>query len=107
MFEGRLLAIYIHGPKGADLHRVESASVRAGRGIDGDRYCRKEESGNADQEITLIETEAIQALAREAEIKVDPVKARRNLLTNGVPLNHLVGREFAVGEVLLRGIRLC
>jgi MOSC domain-containing protein YiiM len=107
MFEGRLLAIYIHGPTGEDLHPVETAAVEAGRGIDGDRYRRKEGSGNADQEITLIETEAVQALAREAEIKIDPVKARRNLLTSGVPLNHLVGREFTVGDVVLRGIRLC
>jgi MOSC domain-containing protein YiiM len=35
------------------------------------------------------------------------VKSRRNLLTRGVPLNHLIGREFTVGEVVLRGIRLC
>lgn len=28
-------------------------------------------------------------------------------MTRGVPLNHLVGREFRVGGALLRGIRLC
>src|SRR5438874_415595 len=32
---------------------------------------------------------------------------RRNLLTAGVPLNHLVGKTFRVGEVVLRGIELC
>src|SRR6516165_8324362 len=107
MFDGRLVAIYVHGAKGEDLHRVESATLRAEQGIEGDRYCRKEGSGKPDQEVTLIESEAIAALARETEIKIDASKARRNLLTSGVPLNHLVGREFKVGEVMLRGIRLC
>ena len=107
MFEGRLVAIYVHGAKGEDLHRVESATVWAEQGIEGDRYCRKEGAGKPDQEITLIESEAIEALARESEITIDPSKARRNLLTSGVPLNHLVNREFSVGDVVLRGIRLC
>jgi MOSC domain-containing protein YiiM len=29
------------------------------------------------------------------------------VVTEGVPLNHLVEREFAIGEVIARGIRLC
>jgi len=107
MFEGRLLAIYIHGPKGEDLKPVESACATAGRGLEGDRYCRKPDSGKPDQEVTLIESEAIDAIGREGEIRINSVKARRNLLTQGVPLNHLVGREFTVGDAVLRGIRLC
>jgi len=34
-------------------------------------------------------------------------EARRNVVTRDVPLNHLVGREFMLGEVRVRGIRLC
>jgi MOSC domain-containing protein YiiM len=33
--------------------------------------------------------------------------ARRNIVTDGVSLNDLVGKEFYVGEVRIRGIRLC
>lgn len=33
-------------------------------------------------------------------------EARRNLTTRGVPLNHLVGKRFRVGTVLLYGARL-
>jgi len=32
---------------------------------------------------------------------------RRNIITEGVDLNALVGKEFKVGEVTLRGIELC
>ena len=59
------------------------------------------------REITLIEIEAVEALARENNIQIEPGVARRNLVTRGVPLNHLVGREFQVGGVRLRGTRLC
>jgi MOSC domain-containing protein YiiM len=34
-------------------------------------------------------------------------EARRNIVTRNVPLNHLVGKEFAIGDVRIRGIRLC
>ena len=50
---------------------------------------------------------ALEALAHECAIKLDPGQARRNLVTRGVPLNHLVGKEFQVGGVVLRGLRLC
>jgi MOSC domain-containing protein YiiM len=107
MFEGQLLAIYLHGPKGEDLHAVETAQVAPQRGVEGDRYCRKDGAGKSDQEVTLIEMEALEALGRECQLEIAPFKARRNLLTRGVPLNHLVGREFVVGNVILRGLRLC
>src|SRR5436853_7211819 len=46
-------------------------------------------------------------MARDNELVISPGDARRNVITRGVPLNHLVGREFVVGGVRLRGIRLC
>jgi MOSC domain-containing protein YiiM len=60
-----------------------------------------------DREVTLIEAEAFDGLAREYEVTLDPVQTRRNLLTRGVPLNHLVCRSFKVGAVILQGVRLC
>lgn len=107
MFEGELVAIFTSGIKRTDLRSAPSAQAIAGRGIDGDRYCRQDGAGTPAQEITLIESEAIDALVRECDLPLQPAQARRNLLTRGVPLNHLVGREFLVGDVLLRGIRLC
>jgi len=38
---------------------------------------------------------------------LQPGDARRNIVTRGVPLNHLVGKEFTLGGVTLRGVRLC
>jgi MOSC domain-containing protein YiiM len=53
------------------------------------------------------ELEAIRALETERGIVLEPGEARRNVVTCGVPLNHLVGREFRIGQVVLRGVRLC
>jgi MOSC domain-containing protein YiiM len=111
MFEGTLIAIYVTGGKREDPQQVPEVQALAGQGLAGDRYCLQQgtfsKPGSPDREVTLIEIEAIEALSRETQIVLEPGKARRNLVTRGVPLNHLVGREFTVGQVLLRGLRLC
>ena len=60
----------------------------------------------AGREVTLIEREAIEAVNAAGAVAIDESETRRNLVTTGVPLNHLVGRTFRVGEVVLRGYRL-
>jgi MOSC domain-containing protein YiiM len=99
-------AIFIHGSQGEPMTPVDEATARAGGGLEGDRYFVPE-GNEPDREITLIESEAIEAFVRECEISLDPSESRRNVVTRGVPLNDLVGREFSVGPVRLRGIRLC
>jgi|SRR5450631_2067523 len=96
--------------------------VRAvpGRGLEGDRYFAgtgfyAKKSSYGGREVTLIEIEAVEALFggvpnAEGErfgIKVKAADTRRNIATSSVPLNHLVDREFWVGAVLMRGMRLC
>ena len=49
--------------------------------------------------MTLIESEAVQAAGRDYNVDADPGDARRNIVTSGVPLNHLVDSEFVVGEL--------
>ena len=111
MFQGRLIAICVGERKAADLNQVEQIEAVAGKGLAGDRYFLQDGSfskpGEADREVTLIESEALEALASEDGIALEPARARRNLVTRDVPLNHLVGREFTVGDVVLRGLRLC
>ncbi len=111
MFTGELVAICIAGDKCQPLQRVDSANAVAGQGLTGDRYAFQRGSYSRkhgpDREVTLIEIEAIEALARECKITIAPEQSRRNLVTRGVPLNHLIGKEFRVGNVVLRGIRLC
>jgi MOSC domain-containing protein YiiM len=109
-FEGEVVSIHVAPEAGASLQPVVEANVTA-QGIEGDRYAvsggtysKKPGAGRA---VTLVEIEALEALAREEGVALEPGALRRNVVTRDVPLNHLVGREFSVGEVVLRGVRLC
>ena len=89
-------------------------AVRAvpGRGLEGDRYfigagTFSPNPQKADFEITLIEKEKVDEFARDSGLPFSASQARRNIVTEGVDLNALVGREFYIGQVRLRGIRLC
>jgi MOSC domain-containing protein YiiM len=89
-------------------------SVRAvpGQGIEGDRYFGgtgtfSPHPQRPDFEITLIQREHIEAFSSSSGIPFASSDARRNLVTVGIDLNALVGREFSVGPVKIRGIRLC
>jgi MOSC domain-containing protein YiiM len=107
MFQGDLIGIFIASRRGVELQAVDAIEAIAGRGLVGDRYFLPEGENKPDKEVTLIESEALGALADECEIRLGLGQSRRNLVTRGVPLNHLVGKEFQVGAARLRGLRLC
>jgi MOSC domain-containing protein YiiM len=111
MFRGSVVSIHIARNAAAPMESTQEVKAVAGRGLEGDRYFvgtgHWSKTPGASREVTLIELETIEALEREKRIAVAPGAARRNVVTRGVPLNHLVGREFEVGAVRLRGTRLC
>jgi len=108
---GRLVAIYVATAAGAPMAACDHVDAIAGAGLRGDRYATGlgtySGHGRGARDVTLIEREAIDAVrAEDAGIEVREDETRRNLVTEGVALNHLVGREFRVGAVRLRGVRL-
>ncbi len=110
MSTGTVESIYIASGAAVPAHAVNEVHAIPGVGLDGDRYALR--SGTfwkplPDRELTLIEAEAIEAIKREYHLELAPGEARRNVVTRGVALNHLVGREFQIGDVKVRGIRLC
>ena len=95
----------------APMQSVAAVKAVAGRGLEGDRYFAQigtySNHAGGGRAVTLIEIEAIEALARDYHVDLQAGLARRNLVTRGVALSHLVGREFTAGAVILRGMRLC
>ena len=88
--------------------------VRAvpGRGLDGDRYfvgrgTFSPAQPKPDYELTLIEKEKIEEFAHTSNLPFTGYHARRNIVTEGVLLNDLAGKEFLIGNVRIRGVRLC
>lgn len=108
---GVVVSLHIAPVGAAPMQSVRRVTAVAGRGLEGDRYFSQLGTYSKDpgsgRDVTLIESEAIEALGREYGVELDAGLTRRNLVTRGVPLNHLVEREFRVGAVSLRGTRLC
>jgi MOSC domain-containing protein YiiM len=108
---GKVVSIYIADTGAAPMRAVGSVLAVAGKGLEGDRYFSRSgtfsDKPKPDSEITLIESEALEALERECGIVLAPGASRRNITTRGVSLNALVGQAFRVGEVTLQGLRLC
>jgi MOSC domain-containing protein YiiM len=111
MWKGNVVSIHIAPRTSAPTQTVDEVIAVPGKGLEGDRYYSEQgrfsNKPGVDRQVTLIESEAIEALQREGGIFLRPGDARRNLVRRGVPLNHLVDKSFKVGEVTLRGIRLC
>jgi len=110
MFEGTVISISISPNAEGAMQSVEEVRAVPGKGLEGDRYFFKQGTfykPQPDRELTLIEAEAIEALRNEFQVEYDLSASRRNVVTRGVPLNHLVGKEFWIGDVKARGLRLC
>jgi MOSC domain-containing protein YiiM len=110
-FVGEVVEIHVAPAGGAPMERVDAVQAVDGRGLAGDRYGvdagTYSEKVTPGRQVTLIEAEALAAVAAESGIVLAPGATRRNITTRGVPLNHLVGREFTVGRARLRGVKLC
>jgi hypothetical protein len=120
MWEGTVVSIHVASEASGQMKCITEVRAVPGHGLEGDRYftgtgfCSKKSSFGG-REVTLIEVESVEALFRgvlnaEGErlgINLTAADTRRNIATSGVPLNNLVDREFHVGAVLMRGVRLC
>jgi len=120
VWEGSVVSLHIAPRAAAPMQSVAKVRAVPRHGLEGDRYFAgtgfysvKPSLGG--REVTLIEMEAVEALfggvinaeGEKFGIKLAPRDARRNVVTSGVPLNHLVDCEFSVGAVRMRGTRLC
>jgi MOSC domain-containing protein YiiM len=105
--------IFIAESNQSPMVSISSADLISGQGVVGDRYFKgtgtfsKQLAGLPDVELTLIESEEIDAFNNKLNYQFDYGEFRRNIVTTGVRLNDLVGKEFTIGNVRLKGIRLC
>ncbi|AUV80707.1 MOSC domain-containing protein [Salinigranum rubrum] len=109
---GEVKRIHIAPETGGGPESRESVSAVAGRGLEGDRYFSgdglyNERDDLEPSDVTLIEAEALSAAAEDYGVEFDPGAHRRNITTQGVALNHLVGERFRVGEAVFEGTGLC
>lgn len=107
---GVVAAIFVGAEAIQPMASIPEVAAHAGAGLEGDRYASGAgtfSNGHPNNQLTLVEEEALAAAARDYGLKIDGADTRRNLLTCGIALNHLVGREFRIGDVRVRGLKLC
>jgi MOSC domain-containing protein YiiM len=106
---GRVVGIYVAAARGDLPAPVTAVAALAGVGLAGDRYANGSGTWSdwpgAGRELTLIAAEVLESLPESC--RIDPAAARRNLVTRGVDLDALVGRDFRIGGARLRGRRPC
>jgi hypothetical protein len=102
---GTIEAILIAPEAEAPAVRVDRATVRAGRGLEGDRYFDGRgtfsDAFDRGHDLTLVDADVLDDVGFSAE------DARRNLVTRGIDLDALVGRPFRIGDVECLGQRRC
>lgn len=105
MANGTVVAICICPTADGTMQQVEAVEAIAGVGLRGDRYAVAQGSFNKEvlgkRQVTLINSIFFE------ESGFEYVDSRRNIVTVGVELMWLIGREFKVGGALLRGIKYC
>lgn len=109
---GTVFAIHVAPEASADVRARERVDAVAGRGLRGDRYFAGDGTYSASardvsREITLIESETLAALEREAGIELPSGAHRRNVTTRGIALERLVGERFRVGGAVCEGVERC
>ena len=81
---------------------VDSAQLLVGVGLEGDRYANAE--GGV---VSMIEAEQVEAFNEATGLGISAAATCRNLVTRGVSLNALVGKQFKLGDAIVECFELC
>ena len=87
------------------IQEVEKIELLPGKGIIDNRHFQ--EDNNPKSQLTLIESENIDYYNKKFNVQIPYVNFRRNIITKGIELNKLVGKQFVVGKIKVKGNDLC
>ena len=108
VWQGSVVGLYIAPKASNPMMPVSEVRAFADRGLEGDRFFRSSwvAAKRPDKAVSLIEAETLEIAAMELGTETFGEKSRRNIVTRGVPLIDLLDREFTIGDIVMRGIRL-
>ena len=101
----KVVEIGIANIKGNQIQKVNNVDAIKGKGLQNDR--KFSDNNQKERQVTLIEIENINHFNNISNTNIHPVDFRRNIITESVRLNELVGKEFFVGNIKLKGHDLC
>jgi len=102
---GKVHEIGIYKNKGDEIVNVNNVEAIKGKGLVNERHFK--ENNEKRYQITLIEIENINHYNRIAGTTIPAINFLRNIITEGIQLNELVGKEFFIGTVKVKAHDLC
>ncbi|WP_072682397.1 MOSC domain-containing protein [Arcobacter sp. LA11] len=110
---GKIVSLLISQDTKSSMQKVNQIILEEEKGIFGDRYYNQEGTFSnkgkiePDRNVTLIEIEKINEFNDKFNENITGEDLRRNIVISNCDLNSLVDKEFQIGNVVLKGIRLC
>ena len=102
---GKVLEIGISKNKNNKIVNVNEVEAIKGKGLVNERHFK--ENNEKRCQITLIEIENINHYNKLTGTTIPAINFLRNIVTEGIKLNELVGKEFLIGSVKVKAHDLC
>ena len=102
---GKVLEIGISENKSSKIVNVNEVKAIKGKGLIGEKHFKEDNKKRS--QITLIEIENINHYNKITGTKIPAINFLRNIVTEGIQLNVLVGKEFLIGPLKLKAHDLC
>ena len=101
----KVYKICISSKSDQNMTDIYSVTTVAGKGIVGDRYFK--ENNDKIHQITLIESENVDYYNKISNQKISYIDFRRNIITKGIELNSLIGKQMKIGNTKIKVHKLC
>ena len=101
----KVIKLGISNSNNKKIKEVESIKVLANKGVVGDRHFS--DYNDPSCQLTLIESENIDYYNLKYGLNIPYVEFRRNIVTEGIRLNELVGKKLRIGNVEVEAVDLC
>ena len=102
---GKVLEIGISENKSNKIVNVNDVEAIKGKGLVGEKHFK--ENNKKRCQITLIEIENINHYNKFTGTTIPAINFLRNIVTEGIKLNELVGKKFLIGSVKVKAHDLC
>ena len=102
---GKVIKIGISANKSSKIVSVNEVEAIKGKGLIGEKHFKEDNKKRS--QITLIEIENINHYNKITGTQIPAINFLRNIVTEGIRLNVLVGKEFFIGKVKVRAHDLC
>ena len=101
----KVIKIGITKNNNQEIVNVSEIELIAGKGIKGDRHFQ--DYNDPYNQLSIIESENINEYNKKYDLNIPYLNFRRNIITEGIKLNDLIGKKILIGEIQLNVIDLC